>query len=215
MFRTVDSSLTLAFCPGQRLGACGPLAVSARVKPASLLAKRDSNGHQLRYREDSSGWGVGVSLPQQTFTSFRLPLEATVLWPLCLSLSIPAGQQGLQAGPAPWPPFPVHFLWVLPDAELQAQAFSVSAHQGGFWDFSWMPPQTQGPRKPKIPLSRGECLEDPPKWTDRHALSSGHQGPLTVATPPAPATAFLSAQPPIVLKHNSNHRPPVPAAPEA
>lgn len=118
-----------------------------RVVPASLMAQRTGNRPPADDREDSSG-GVsgGCPCPSRPCPS-RLRLEVSVLVSHfachCPSLR---GSRGSRFDPALDGHLPSLSSRVLPDAELQAQAFSVSAHQrllGISMGFS--PGNAQGP----------------------------------------------------------------------
>lgn len=69
VFRTADGSPTPGVLPlGRVPGACGPLAATAPVVPASLLAKRTGNRPPADTGKTVQMGCQGVSLPQQTLS---------------------------------------------------------------------------------------------------------------------------------------------------
>ena len=184
-----------------------------RVVSASLMAQRTGNRPPADDREDSSGGVSGggglCPCPSRPCPS-RLPLEVSVLVSHfarhCPSLR---GSRGSRLDPALDGHLPSLSSRVLPDAELQAQAFSVSAHQR-LLGFLWIPPHPPPRERPRSLCLGVNAQKTPPKWTDRclelWVSGSPDSGHLSC---PCHSLALPSA--PITLKHKSNHRPPVPA----
>lgn len=137
----------LALCSRQRAPVPAALWPHQSVVPASLMAQRTGNRPPADDREDSSdavSGGGRCPCPSRPCPS-RLPLEVSVLVSHfachCPSLR---GSRGPRFDPALDGHLPSLSSRVLLDAELQAQAFSVSAHQR-LLGFLWIPaPPTPG-----------------------------------------------------------------------
>lgn len=152
--------------PGQRPWCLQPLGRNGAWCQHLYWQKGQVIGHQL-IQGRQFRWGVGgCPCPSRPCPS-RLPLEATVLSSHfachCPSLQ---GSRGSRLDPALGGHLPSLSTRVLPDAELQAQAFSVSAHQR-LLGFLWMPPQPRVPGSPRSLCLGVNAQKTPPKWTDR------------------------------------------------
>lgn len=122
------------------------------------------------------------------------------------------GSRGSRLDPAPGGHLLSLSTRVLPDAGSKLRHFQISAHQG-LLGFLWMPPQPRVPGSPRSLCLGANAQKTPPKWIDRclglwvsRSPDGGHLS--------CPCHSLLPVCPLSFTKHNSNHRPPVPAAPE-